>query len=535
MAINYDFIVVGAGSAGCIIASRLSENGKHRVLLVEAGGNDNQFWLKIPVGFVKSYYDPAVNWMYHTTPQAALNGRELYCPRGKVQGGSGSINAMIYVYGHPQDFDAWAEMAGDSSWCYEEVLPFFHKIESHPQRGTQGPIHIMPMKGQTHPICESFLKACQELNWPISDDFNGHNMEGAGIYEINTHRGQRCSSSVAYLTPALKKHQLDIWHHTQVTKLCMDENGHKVIGITVERGGKTETIRAKHEVILSAGAIGNPQILELSGIGNGKYLQRYGIPVIKHFPAVGENLQDHLCASFYYQSKVKTLNDEFIHPWYKLKYGLQYLLQGQGPFSVSVNQAGGFFKGREDLSIPNLQLYFNPLSYQIPRNSRTIKPEPYSGFLLCFNAMRPTSRGTVHLQSTNPYQAPFIDPNYLSTLYDQEEALQGSYLVRQLMQTQSLKDITINEVSPGECIQSNDEFLSYFRENSGSIYHLCGTCGMGRNEENSVVNSQLKVHGVEGLRIADASVFPKITSGNINAPVMMLAEKAASIILNAYK
>ncbi len=532
---NYDYIIVGAGSAGCILANRLSASGQYSVLLLEAGRADDSFWFKIPVGFTKTYYNETYNWMYYSEPEKELDNRSLYCPRGKVQGGSGSINAMIYVRGQAQDYDDWAE-AGNKGWSYRDVLPYFRKLESHPlgnteYHGANGPIGISPMKDDAHPICHVFIKGCEQAGYKRTDDFNGAQFEGAGIYDVNTRNGQRSSSSFEYLHPVLNRKNLTVEREVLVTQVLFDAN-RRATGVVVKQNGSARHFTAKREVILSAGAVDTPKLLQLSGVGDSALLAEHRVPLVHHLPAVGQNLQDHLCVSFYYRSNVKTLNDEMRPLLGKLKLGLQYLLTRKGPLAMSVNQAGGFFRSSEKEALPNLQLYFNPLSYRIPKsNKASLEPEPYSGFLLCFNPCRPSSRGSIQIASDRAEDAAKIRINALTTQKDIDEAIEGCELVRKIMSTAALKAITVEEISPGPQVSDRDAFLQYFREQSGSIYHLCGSCAMGPDDGSSVVDERLRVHGMSGLRIVDASIFPNITSGNINAPTMMVAEKGAEMIL----
>jgi choline dehydrogenase len=540
---NYDYIIVGAGSAGCILAERLSASGQHSVLLLEAGGPDTSLWFRIPIGFAKLYYHPAYNYMYYSEPEAELGGRSVYCPRGKVQGGSGSINAMIYVRGAARDYDDWAA-AGNPGWSYRDVLPYFRKLESHAAgdtefHGANGPVRITSMKDGAHPICAKFIQGAQQLGYDRNDDFNGARLEGVGIYDVNTRDGRRDSSSVAYLHRAGSRPNLKIEHHAQATRLLFDREYNasgapRAIGVEIRQNGTTRRFHAAREVIVAAGAVDTPKLLQLSGVGPRALLDKHGIDVMHELPAVGQNLQDHLCVSYYYRARIPTLNDDFGSWTGKLRFGLQYLFARKGPFSMSVNQSGGFFRTRphEDKD-PDMQVYFNPLSYRIPKSNRaSLTPEPYSGFLVAFNPCRPTSRGSVEIASNRVDDAPLIRGNYLSTKEDRDEVVRGSQLVRKLMRAPALHDITIEEVTPADEVRNADDMLKYFRENSGSIYHLCGSCAMGPDARTSVVDAKLRVHGIDGLRIVDASIFPNITSGNTNAATMMVAEKGAQIILD---
>ena len=530
-----DYIVVGAGSAGCIVAEQLSQCGHYSVLLLEAGGGLHNPWISVPAGFGATYYHPKYNYMYYSEAEADMGGRNLYVPRGKGLGGSGSINAMIYVHGAKHDFDDWVK-TGNPDWSYDKVLPYFKRLEQHPgggtsHRGGQGPIGITPMGEGAHPSCQNFLQATKQTGLPQTEDFNGGQFEGAGIYDTNIRQGKRDSSYTAYLKPALKRTNLNLWTQAKVTKLLLENS--QVTGIEVSHQGQTKQVQAKCEVILCAGAVANPQLLEWSGIGQQQRLQEAGIGCLIDAPAVGENLQDHLCASFYYRANCNTLNDDFGTWSGKIKAGLQYAFGRKGPLSMSVNQAGGFFRGSEDEEHANIQMYFNPLSYEIPENPNAkLTPLPYSGFLIAVNPCRPTSRGSVHINKADPQQAPEVKFNFLSTEHDRKEVIQAGNLVRKIAQAAALQEIIIKEEKPAKEVTNDKQMLSYFQQQGGSIYHLSGTCAMGSDPASSVVNQELKVHGLEGLRIADASIFPNVTSGNTNAPTMMVALKAADLILH---
>ena len=532
---DYDYVIVGAGTAGCVLANRLSADGKTRVLLLEAGGSDQIVWIQLPIGYGRTFFDRQINWMYDTQPVPGLGGRESYWPRGKVIGGSGSINAMVHVRGQPHDFDDWAAL-GNQGWGWDDVLPYFVKAEDHDlgagsYHGTDGPQHVTEISAKAHPLSRTFIETGKALGLPFAADLNSPNGEGVGIYQINTRHGRRASTANEYLRPALRKGGVTLRTKSHATRILFE--GTRATGIAYQRGGKTFVARATREVILSGGSINSPQLLSLSGIGDAAVLKSLGIDVLVDAKAVGRNLQDHLAVSYFYKTRVPTLNDELRPLWGKIKAGLHYAWNRGGPLSMSVNQGGGFVRSGPDAPRVNLQLYFSPVSYtQTPLSERKLlNPDPFSAFLLSFNSCRPTSRGHLQITSADPFEYPSIQPNYLSTQLDIDEAIAGNRMLRAIAQTAPLSDIITEELVPGAHLQGDEALLEDFRNRADTVYHPSCTCMMGPDPATSVVDARLRVHGVQGLRVVDASVFPTITSGNINAPTVMVAEKGAAMIL----
>jgi choline dehydrogenase len=535
---SFDFIIVGAGSAGCILANRLSENGRFSVCIIEAGGSDRRPWVQIPIGYGKTYYQKAVNWMYTTEPNPAMDNRQSYWPRGKVLGGSSSINAMVFVRGNAEDFNEWAE-AGNSLWSYEQVLPYFKKLETYQggadkYRGGSGPIHVSDVSAQLHPLCKNYLSAGEQIGIPFNPDMNGASQEGVGLYQINTHKGLRVSAAKAYLHPALKRENLHLISHAHVSKVLFKDKAASEIEFIKE--GKTKRISARREIILSAGTINSPQILQLSGIGNRVLLETLDIPLVLNNSNVGQHLQDHLGMDYLYRCNQPTLNDELHSWWGKLKAGIKYVCTRKGPLSLSINQGGGFIKTDPQLRQPDIQLYFSPVSYtRAPVGKRPLlNPDPFSAFLLGLSNCRPKSTGQINIVSNNPLQAPKIEPNYLSDNRDVETLLKGVKLLRELAKAPALADIITEEIRPGKECQSDEQLIADIRDYAWTVFHPTSTCRMGESIEQSVCNQHLQVHGIKKLRVVDASVFPTVTSGNTNAPVMMLAERAADLILQDY-
>lgn len=528
-----DYIIVGGGTAGCVVAERLSASGRDRVLLLEAGGSDRRFWVRVPIGYGRTFNDPAVNWMYEAEPEASLGGVRSYWPRGKVLGGSGSINAMVYARGQPRDYDDWREL-GNSGWGWSDVLPHFQAIESRGDGvgdGERAALRITDVSAQAHPLVRAYIEACAALGYPFTPDFNGAQPEGVGIYQITTRNGLRDSTATAWLRPALRRRNLQLLLDTQVLRI--DCAGRRATGVRYTRGDQTVAVRANKAVVLCAGSVNSPQLLQLSGIGPASLLQGLGIPVVHELSAVGRNLQDHLGVSYFYRSRVPTLNNRLYPWWGKAAAGLQYALTRRGPLSMSVNQGGGFIRSDPSLRAPDLQLYFNPASYTSSRTRtrRLMNPDPFPGFLLSFNSCRPTSRGYIAVRSADPQQQPAIFPNYLSTEQDLQDVFKGARLMRTLAATEPLAALIDHEMQPGAAKTSEAELLQDFRERAGTVFHPVSTCMMGPTPDHAVVDSRLRVHGIAGLRVIDASIFPTVTSGNTNGPTVMVADKGASMLL----
>jgi choline dehydrogenase len=527
-----DFVIIGAGSAGCALAGRLSEQGRHRVTLIEAGPSDRNPWIRMPIGYGHTFYDPKVNWMYETEPVPGFAGRKNYVPRGKVLGGSSSINAMVYSRGQASDFEAW-EKRGNPGWGWAEVLATYRRLEDHALgasawHGAGGPLHVTTIDDAAHPLTRIYLQAAKEAGLALSDDLNGQSIEGAGFYQITTRNGFRESAASAYLR---KRPNLQIITGAQVKRLLIE--GRRVIGAVYDQGGVEHQVLAGREVILSAGSIGSPQILQLSGIGPGDLLQRLGIPLVHESRAVGRHLQDHLCYDHMFRAKVPSLN-ETLRPWHgKVRAALDYLLRRRGPLSMSLNQGGGYYKSAPGLADPDIQLYMSPLTYTTaPTRTRPLmSPDPFPGFSLSVSPCKPRSRGYLELRSADFRDAPIIQPNYLSDPFDEQQLVEGARFLRRLAASPSLSRVIDAELKPGPKTQSDADLLADVRERSYSVFHPVGTCRMGPDPQSAVVDHRLRVHGLAGLRIVDASIFPEITSGNTNAPAIMVGERGAAIIL----
>lgn len=533
---EFDTIIIGAGSAGCVLADKLTADRRRKVLVLEAGGTDCRFWVQVPLGYGKIFYNPAVNWTYDTDSDPGLGGRSVYWPRGKVLGGSSSINAMVYIRGHAEDFNDW-EAAGNTGWGAKDVMPYFRALEDTQSgadewRGAGGPLHISDMTDEVSPYCHAYLEAGRQAGLPLNPDFNGESQEGVGYYQITTKGGRRMSAARAFLHPAMKRSNLRVETDAHVTRLLFD--GKRVTGVAFQKNGREQTAMAHREVILSGGAVNSPQVLQLSGIGPGEELKNRDIGIVLDNPNVGRHLQDHLGINYTYRVNHPTLNERLRPWWGKMLVGAKYLLTRRGPLSVCINHGGGFFRTRENLSRPNMQLYFQAMTTvesKADGERPLLNPDPFPGVSIGLSSCRPTSRGHVIVRTADPFDPPSINPNSFSTGEDISEMLDGVKFLRTLAGQPALNAVIEEELLPGPACQSDEDLISDFRQRCGTVFHPSCTCKMGPDPLSSVVDSRLRVHGVEGLRVVDASVFPNVTSGNTNAPTMMVAARAADLII----
>jgi choline dehydrogenase len=533
----FDFIIVGAGSSGCVLAERLSANGQHSVLVLEAGGSDRRFFIQMPLGYGKTFYDPSVNWMYAAEADPGLNGQRDYWPRGKVLGGSSSINAMVYIRGAREDYENW-EAAGNTGWGWDDVLRSYRAMEDteaggNEFRGAGGPLHVSENSRDLHPLCKAFVAAGVSAGLPANPDFNGAAQEGVGHYQLTTKGGKRMSAARAFLRPAMKRRNVRVVTHAQVTKVLFE--GQRATGVEYLHRGLRKTALGR-EVIVAGGAINSAQLLQLSGIGPAKVLHEHGISVRVENPNVGAHLQDHVGLNYTYRMKVPTLNDA-LRPWSgKLRVGMRYLVSRGGPLSLSINQGGGFFRSSPVHTRPNMQLYMQAFSTLIPKVGERplLTPDPFSGFSLGLSNCRPSSRGFIEIQSADPLQHPRIVANAYSTADDIAEMLDAVKFLRRIAAQKPLAEVIAEELRPGSACASDDELIADIRQRSGTVYHPSCTCRMGPDAKNSVVDPHLRVHGTENLRVCDASVFPSLIAGNTNAPAMMIGWRGAEIILNDY-
>ena len=521
---TFDYVIVGAGSAGCVLANRLTADGRSTVLLLEAGPRDKDFWIHVPLGYGKLFARTDVNWAYQSEPEPALNGRRVFTPRGKVLGGSSSINGLVHIRGQREDYDGW----GVPGWGFDDLLPYFKKSEDHSHgasewHGAAGPLAVSDLPDR-HELCDAFIASAMALGIPRNNDFNAATQEGAGYYQATARNGRRCSTAVGYLRPAQRRSNLRIEVEALATRVLFD--GRRATGVAYEAGGAKHEVRAAREVILSAGTINTPQLLQLSGVGPRALLERHGVPLVHDAPGVGDDLQDHFyCRTFWRCTRPITLNDDMSSLWRQAKIGLQYLLFRRGPLTVSAGYAGAFVRTRPEILRPDAQIYF--INFSTAKRGGVL--HPFSGFTLSVSQTYVESRGSVHIASPDPHAQPSIRYNYLATDNDRRVMVEGLKLIRRIAATRPLSDYVAAEEFPGQRIQSDDDWLAFCREAGDTVFHPTSTCRIG-TDERAVVDPRLCVHGLDGLRVVDASVIPAVPSGNINATVIAVAEKAADMI-----
>jgi choline dehydrogenase len=522
---TYDYIIVGAGSAGCVLANRLTASGRHRVLLMEAGPRDRDPWIHVPLGYGKLFTKSSVNWRYDSEPEPQLNARKVYSPRGKVLGGSSSINGLVYIRGQREDFDAW----GIPGWGFDDLLPYFKRSEDQSRgadawHGVGGPQAVSDLPDR-HELCDAFIAAAGEVGIPRNDDFNGASQEGAGYYQATTRNGRRSSTATGFLRPAERRANLTVMTNALATRVLFD--GTRAVGVEYRRGDTPRQVRAAREVLLAAGAFNSPQLLQLSGVGARELLAAHGLPVVAELRGVGEDLQDHFYVRTVWRcTRPITFNDDMASWRRKLAVGLKYLIARRGPLTVSAGYAGAFARTRSELARPDVQFYF--INFSAPKAGEAL--HPFSAFTCSMCPLQPQSRGSVRIRSADPRQAPAIRYNFLSTEDDRSTAIAGLKLLRRLVRSPAMRPYVAAEEAPGERVQSDADWLGFCREAGGSVYHPVATCRMG-TDANAVTDPRLRVRGVSGVRVIDASVMPAVVSGNINAAVIAVAEKGADLVL----
>jgi len=520
---EYDYVIVGAGSAGCVLANRLSADPRTRVLLLEAGPRDTDPWIHVPLGYGKLFNRKRVNWSYESEPEPQLYGRRIFTPRGKVLGGSSSINGLVYIRGQPEDFDAW-EVPG---WSYGELLPYFMKCEDQGRgasefHGAGGPLGVSDL--ERHELCDAFIASARAIGIPPNDDFNGERQEGTGYYQATTKNARRSSTAVAYLRPAERRANLRVETGALAARIAFD--GRRAVAVEYEQGGARRSARAAREILLCGGSFNSPQLLQLSGVGPRALLEAHGIPLVHESPEVGEALQDHFyCRTFWRANKPVTLNDDMLSLWRKAKLGLSYALLRRGPLTVAAGYAAAFVRTRPGLKRPDAQLYF--INFSTAKRGGVL--HPWSGFTLSVSQLQVESRGSVRIRSGDPRAAPAIRYNYLATENDQRVMVEGLKIARRIAQAAPLSGYVVREEFPGPQVRSDAELLEVVRRSGETVFHPTSTCRMG-GDERSVVDSRLRVRGVAGLRVVDASIMPAVVSGNTNAAVIAIAEKAADLI-----
>jgi choline dehydrogenase len=525
--IEADFVVVGAGSAGCVMAARLSEDSATRVVLLEAGGQDDNRWIHIPLGFGKTFADPSVNWCYETEPDPGANGRRIFWPRGKVLGGSSSINGMVYIRGQHEDFDLWRQM-GCAGWSATDVLPYFKRAEHQvrgpdPWHSTGGPLVVSDVADK-HELPETFIRACNDLGYPTNPDFNGATQDGVGYHQTTTVNGKRCSTAKGYLHPVMDRPNLRVITGALAQRITF--SGKRATGIAFMQDNLPHTVRARREVILCGGAINSPQLLLLSGVGPQAQLASHGIEVVQHSPGVGQAMQDHYSAPIKLKCRYPiTVNDVMQSPLKKLRTGLEYYLLRRGPMAAISAQVALFARTRPELATPDIKMSISIFSADRPQDGL----HPWSGFTIIVYQLRPESRGEIRLKSANPQDPPAMLPNYLATETDRRTITDGLMLGRRVLATPQMQHYVAEEFLPGPAVVTDAQMLEHARNCGGTVFHPTSTCKMGIDTM-AVVDPELRVIGIDALRVVDASVMPTVVSGNTNAATIMIAEKAADLV-----
>jgi choline dehydrogenase len=527
-ALEFDYVIVGAGSAGCVLANRLSANGRNSVLLLEAGPKDTNLWIHVPLGYGKLFKEKTVNWMYQTEPEPGLDGRTVFQPRGKVLGGSSSINGLLYVRGQHEDYDRWRQR-GNAGWGYDDVLPYFRKAENQ-QRGADkyhgagGPLPVSDWR-HADPLSEAFVVAAAQTGIPTNPDFNGASQEGAGFFQTTTQRGRRASTAYSYLRPAKNRSNLDVETSALAQRILFE--GRRARAVEYRQGGALRTARARKEILVSSGAYNSPQLLQLSGVGPAELLKQHGIDIVLDAPGVGNDLQDHLQVRLVTRcSQPVTLNDILNHPVRRVMAGARYAAFRKGPLTIAAGTSGAFFKTNPRLATPDIQIHFLPFS----TDRMGEKLHSFSAFSASVCQLRPESRGSLRIKSADPAVPPEIRINYLATETDRTAFIEGFKILRQILAAPALKPYAVDEILPGSKVTSDQDILAFCRQTGSTVYHPTSTCRMG-NDPLAVVDQRLRVRGIEGLRVVDASVMPDLLSGNTNAPTIMIAEKASDMIL----
>jgi choline dehydrogenase len=527
-AAEFDYVVVGAGSAGCVLANRLSAGGKHSVLLLEAGPKDSNIWIHVPIGYGKLFKEKTVNWMYQTEPEPGLHGRQVFQPRGKVLGGSSSINGLLYVRGQHEDYDRWRQR-GNVGWGFDDVLPYFKKAENQTRggdeyHGTGGPLSVSDWSHED-PVSEAFVKAAVEAGIPFNPDFNGKTQEGAGFFQTTTRRGRRASSAYSYLRPAMSRGNLHVETSALAQRILFE--GRRAKAVEYRQNGKLRTARARKEVLVSGGAYNSPQLLQLSGVGPADLLKSHGIGIVLDAQGVGNDLQDHMQVRVVTRCSQKvTLNDVVNDPVRRVMAGVRWALARSGPLTIAAGTSGAFFKTNPRLATPDIQIHFIPFS----TDKMGEKLHPFSGFTATVCQLRPESRGSLKIRSADPSAPPEIRINYLATETDRTAFVDGMKILRTILAKPAMEAFRVDEVYPGAEVVSDEALLEFCRNTGSTVYHPTSTCRMG-NDPLAVVDQRLRVRGIEGLRVVDASVMPDLMSGNTNAPTIMIAEKASDMIL----